>query len=76
MSNLKDIKKIFEGQFYKMDGAITLDRNHVEWLIEQAEMLQRIADHWVELETSEEDVSEEVNDFYSYVQDVLTPEQD
>ncbi|GIN65659.1 hypothetical protein ABC970_12780 [Bacillus licheniformis] len=37
MSQLNDIKKIFSDQVYSMNGTVCLDREHVDWLIKQAE---------------------------------------
>lgn len=40
MSDLKVIKEIFNSQVYDMNGVVKLDRDHVEWLIEQAKRVE------------------------------------
>ncbi|MFE4525502.1 hypothetical protein ACFRCQ_25900 [Cytobacillus firmus] len=47
---------------------------HTDWLIKQAELLKKISDTWVAIETN--GTSEEADDFYTIVQDILTTEQD
>ncbi|RBP89382.1 hypothetical protein DFO70_11129 [Cytobacillus firmus] len=41
MSQLENIKKIFTDQVYNMNGSIYMDREHVQWLIEQSEKAER-----------------------------------
>lgn len=74
MSQLKDIKAIFLDQVYNMNGTVTFDREHAEWLIEQAETLDKIARRWIEIE--ENGTPKEADDFYTFVQDTLIPEAD
>lgn len=45
-----------------------------QWLIEQAETVEKIAKRWIEIEDN--GTPEEADDFYTFVQDTLTPESD
>lgn len=46
----------------------------LKWLLKQEDMLRKIADTWVAIETN--GTSEDANNFYTIVQDILTPKQD
>lgn len=52
----------------------TLHPRDIDWLIEQAETLQKIDDTWVAIESS--GTSEDADNFYTIVQDILSPKQD
>lgn len=43
------------------------------WLLEQADKLQKLADCWVAIETN--GTVEDANNFYSYFQDLMTEKQ-
>lgn len=66
--SLSLIKQEFEKNL--KDGLLNLQ---VKWLIDQAEILQKIADRWIEIETN--GTKEEADDFYTFVQDTLSNEQ-
>jgi len=42
----------------------------MDWLLEQAVKLQKLADTWIEIET--EGTVEDADNFYSYFQDIMT----
>lgn len=61
---LKLIKQAFEENL--KDGLFNLQ---VKWLIDRAELLQKIENRWIEIESN--GLTEEANDFYDFVQDTL-----
>lgn len=66
---LEITKQAFEwGKSQLDEGKGNLEDEHIEWLIKQAETLQKIADRWCEIEF---DQKGETSDFYSDVQDLL-----
>lgn len=67
MLNLIKEKKLFE--YYRANSEY-LSIEDVQWLVKQAETLQKIANRWVEIETN--GMYEEANDFYTFVQDTLS----
>ena len=68
---LKEIKDNHE--FRKGEGwEFTTLTEDIDWLIQQAELLERISDTWVAIETN--GTSEDADNFYSIVQDILTAE--
>ena len=72
MDKLKEIKELDSGLSY--DRYKYLEDEHIEWLIQQAETLRKIADTWVAIETN--GTSEDADNFYTIVQDILSPPQD
>lgn len=65
-----------ERKLHQEDGEnkVTLSQADFNWLMQQSEALCKIADEWICLE--EQGTVEEMNDFYSYVQDVLNGEEE
>ena len=53
---------------------INLHPRDVDWLIERAELLRKIDNAWEEIETN--GTSEDADNFYTIVQDILSPPQD
>jgi hypothetical protein len=51
-----------------------VDVKDMNWLVEQADLLDKIAKRWIEIETN--GTSEEADDFYTFIQDTLSPKQD
>lgn len=70
---LGEVKRQHQNMEKKDFHAKTLHNRDVDWLIEQAEKLDAIAKAWIRIETSE---TEPTSDFYSEVQDILTPKYD
>lgn len=66
---LETTKQGFEwGKEHLNGGIYNLEDEQVDWLIKQAETLQRIVDIWCEIEFDEK---RHPSDFYSEVQDLL-----
>ena len=68
MNRLKEIKDKFDAYEY-YDG-YGLSPEDIEYLIKQAETLNRIDTTWVAIETN--GTSEDADNFYTIVQDILT----
>jgi hypothetical protein len=51
-----------------------LIKEQFDWLLEQAETLQKIADAWINIETN--GTSEDADNFYIIIQDILTKNND
>lgn len=49
---------------------VKISKSDFDWLMENAEALSKIADEWIRIE--EQGKKEEADDFYSFVQDVLS----
>lgn len=72
MKSLEEIRKEHLSSEMLEKQWCSIPKENFEWLLEQAKTLQKIADRWVEIETN--GTYEEANDFYTFVQDTLSPE--
>lgn len=70
---LKQIKKKKLFEYYRANPDY-LSIEDVQWLVKQAELLKRIADTWVAIETN--GTSEDADNFYSIIQDILTEQHE
>lgn len=66
---LETIKNSFEwGKENLGEGVNNIDDEQIQWLINQTETLIKIADRWCEIEF---DKTDEIDEFYGDVQDLL-----
>lgn len=67
--NLIDRTKMINGDF-----SVTLRLDDYRWLMSSSEAFSKIADEWLRIE--EIGTKEDADDFYSFVQDVLTGDEE
>ncbi|MCM3704027.1 hypothetical protein [Paenibacillus macerans] len=70
MQRWQRISKVKKLQKTEQEYEVTISQSDFNWLMENAEALSKIADEWMRIE--EHGTKEEADDFYDYVQDILT----
>jgi hypothetical protein len=68
--DLKEVKEDFLLGSMFGKSWISTPKDNFDWLLQQAELLEEIANSWVAIETN--GTSEDADNFYSVVQDILT----
>lgn len=67
MSRLEEIKRVVESQ---KEAVRKLSHNDLNWLIQQADTLCKIAESWIDIEANGSEA--DAVDFYTVVQDILS----